>query len=832
MLDRIAKGLAAQFEERRIVVWTDPTGEMRPVFDALSLDGVTKIHLANNEFGVKYRVLRQEPAGRFLIYRDQPRPDDIDNWILDIELAHGTFKADQTAIWRTELGLPDQFDEVIKAHAEFFRSAKRLEQLKSLLKPTDTPGDVRRRMLAICANTRGDIDTVMEALLSDLSRDGDEHMRLITRVGLHDFLWREVQHRHGYGASQPSVKDFALWLFRSVHRAQVGADETLNADAMVFFQRWQNNRNSVEVFNTLSDMIADDLGIEADIAGRDHRNLLEANAFELVDQYLIKALVADVAGQRYPVGDVLRWVRERQTTIWYDKYRDLYQAIRHAAEFQDELARAHLGVTSFDDGITRYANTWFRIDQLYRKFILHTQRAAQPSLLQPLFEQIENQYVNRYLTRLNEAWQVQVDSTAHWSCLQHGLQSGFYVDHVGAFRRKDQRICVIISDALRYECAHELTEMVRQLDRYDAQITPVLGMLPSYTQLGMASLLPHKQLEIAPRGDATVLLDGQNTVGLEARGKLLNAGRTGDRGVAMRFEEFMDLNKDESRAQLSACDVLYIYHNQIDAIGDKIATEDRVFQAAETALDDIVRLVKKLSAANASNVIVTADHGFLYQHRPIEESDFSSAEVAGDEIMSVNRRFVLGRGLRPDHGLAHFKAARLGLAGDMEVMVPKSINRLRRQGSGSRFVHGGASLQEVVVPVVTISKKRQSDVSQVEVSVISANRSITAGQHAVILYQETAVSEKVRARALRVGLWSGSGTPISNLQTLSFELRSENQRERETQVRLLLSRDADAFNGEEVLLKLEEAIDGTSQFRSYKQERFKLQRSIATDFDF
>jgi hypothetical protein len=29
MQDRIAKGLATQFEERRIIVWTDPDGELR-----------------------------------------------------------------------------------------------------------------------------------------------------------------------------------------------------------------------------------------------------------------------------------------------------------------------------------------------------------------------------------------------------------------------------------------------------------------------------------------------------------------------------------------------------------------------------------------------------------------------------------------------------------------------------------------------------------------------------------------------------------------------------------------------------------------------------------
>jgi hypothetical protein len=87
MKDRITKSLAAQFETHRIVVWNDPHGEMGDVYESLDLPDVTKIKLNNDEFGVKYRVLRLEKDRHFLIYRDTPVPPDRDNWILDIELA-------------------------------------------------------------------------------------------------------------------------------------------------------------------------------------------------------------------------------------------------------------------------------------------------------------------------------------------------------------------------------------------------------------------------------------------------------------------------------------------------------------------------------------------------------------------------------------------------------------------------------------------------------------------------------------------------------------------------------------------------------------------------
>jgi uncharacterized protein (TIGR02687 family) len=411
-------------------------------------------------------------------------------------------------------------------------------------------------------------------------------------------------------------------------------------------------------------------------------------------------------------------------------------------------------------------------------------------------------------------------------------QRDFFREHVGDFRRRNQRICVIVSDALRYEIAEELLTRIRNVDRYGAEIAPMLGVLPSYTQLGMAALLPNKALEIADNQTAQVLVNGQSSQGLENRKTLLANGRPGDRADAIKAEEFMRLNRDDSRALLSANDVLYIYHDQVDASAHSLTTEVEAFDAAEQAIEEIIKLVKKLTGANASNIIVTADHGFLYQHRAIEESDFSSAKLAGESILYEDRRFVLGRGLSADHGLRKFTSEQAGLQGSVEILIPKSVNRLRKSGAGSRFVHGGAALQEIVVPVVTISKRRQSDISQVEVTVAGANRVISSGQLGLILYQENPMTEKVQPRRLRIGLWSESGELISDSRELDFDSRSDSARERETNVRLILTKAADAFNGKEVVLRFEEPVSGTQHYRTYRQTRYTLRRAFAGDFDF
>ena len=132
-----------------------------------------------------------------------------------------------------------------------------------------------------------------------------------------------------------------------------------------------------------------------------------------------------------------------------------------------------------------------------------------------------------------------------------------------------------------------------------------------------------------------------------------------------------------------------------------------------------------------------------------------------------------------------------------------------------------------------IYKGRQSDISPVEISILSSpTKTITTSQLSVKLYQESAVSEKVHARTLRLGLFSKEGELVSDSHTIVFDNESDSPREREIQTRLLLGKTADKFNNQEVALRLEEQHQNTSTFKVYKEEKYLLKRSFSNDFDF
>jgi len=829
---QIQAALTRLFQKHRIVFWYDAKNELRDDFEALSLPGIEKIEISNNEYRIKYRLLREEAEQKFLLYRKGPQPSDLDNWLLDVQLAHGEFRTDQVAIWLSELDLGLEFTDVVQSHAEFFQAIKRKEALKKLLNADDTTGQIRVKMLGVCTGSEPRMDAVVENLLQELADGRDDKIKLVDRCSLDGFLWDQMTRCYGYKSDEPGIGDFAIELFKSCYAMGTDGQVKLTGDALVFLKRWKDSRQFEGGFETLSGECAEVLGIEQDLAKLDFRELIDLDYFRLIDQKIISDLVRAVASRTVSSGDVSVWVRQRRQGHWYSECRHLYEAVDYAAQFIYALGEAKLEMNSLAEGVQRYSRFWYQLDQLYRKFTYHMRMSGQASLMGSLADQVENLYSNNYLLKLGDHFQTFVDEASKWEAFPVRKQKAFFEDWVRPFLRKDNKVCVIISDAMRYEIGDELLSLIRQEDRYSAELEPVLSILPSYTQLGMAALLPNKELAIADNDTGTVLVDGQSSQGTANRIKILGKAIS-QRATACKADELMAMKGDDCRALVRDHDVIYIYHNRIDATGDKRESEERVFEAVEETLQDLVRLIKKLTGANANNLLVTSDHGFIYQNRAIDESDFSGVDAEGDQILFRDRRFVLGKGLVDASGLHKFTPEQLGLAGEVEVQIPKSINRLRLKGSGSRYVHGGASLQEVVIPVLKINKKRQSDVTAVEVDILrGASSIISSGQLAVTMYQAGPVTDKIQPRVLRAGIYTEAGDLISDSHELTFDLSSDNPRERELQVRFVLTRKADEANGQEVVLRLTEQHAGTSHYKEYKSLRYIMRRSFTSDFDF
>ncbi|HIJ32815.1 MAG TPA: BREX-1 system phosphatase PglZ type A [Gammaproteobacteria bacterium] len=854
-IGKINQPLTRLFEKHRIIFWYDAKKELRAEYESLELEGVEKVEINNNEFGLKYRLLREQPKQQFLLYKEGAEPEDIDNWLLDIQLANTVFRTDQSALWLSELELPNEFIEIVEQHPAFFDSSKakiktekRKQALKRLLKPDDTLSAVRLKMLAVCANSDARIDNVLEILLSELSVDKEGVINLMIRCQLDGFLWEQVERFYLYQSESPTIKDFSIELFKYCYSIGVdtplltgsGHNEraALGGDALVFFKRWKDSRIHQDAFARLSNRCADLLNIEDDLNQRELKVLMDIDYFEMVDRKIIVDLVKVVEARTASPGDVTLWCRQRRQGYWYDKFNHLYSAIDVASQFIALLETVQFTMPTSTEAVEGYSRYWFKLDQLYRQYIYALKVSGEVSLLSSLSEEIENFYINRYLLPLNNGWQQHVDKMDQWSVPDITQQNNFFHKWVKPYLDNSKKIYVIISDAFRYEAGEEMVSRIRHEDRYQAKLNVALSSLPSYTQLGMASLLPQSTelpLRIADSKSGSVFIGEHSTQGVENRDKALKA-LIGDRAAAVQTKALMEMTRDDSRALLKRHDLIYFYHNRIDHTGDKMQSEGEAFEATDQTFDDLMRIIKKLAGANATNLLMTADHGFIYQNSPVEESDFLSKELSGDvggEVLYKDRRFLLGKSLSTGDLFKSFSAAQLGLVGEVSAVIPKGMQRLRLSGSGSRFVHGGATLQEVVIPVISINKKRQSDTVLVGVDILrSGSQLITSGQLTVTLYQTESVTDKVQSRAFRIGIYTEENILISDLHEVSVDLISENPREREMKLRLVLTQQADAVNGQEVVLRLDEAVAGTNQYKEYKSIRYTVRRSFTSDFDF
>lgn len=189
----------------------------------------------------------------------------------------------------------------------------------------------------------------------------------------------------------------------------------------------------------------------------------------------------------------------------------------------------------------------------------------------------------------------QVDTLSQWKFIDMDAQTNFYEREIAPTLKAGRKIAVIISDALRYEVAQELSERIDRESRFSTKLNMQYSVLPSYTQLGMAALLPHGSLEFDSKDRLYVLADGRSTKGIEARDAILSAVG----GKAIRYDDLTKLKVSEIKELYKSCNVLYVYHNHIDATGDAEKTELETVDACEKTFKELGEVVKNLPAATS-----------------------------------------------------------------------------------------------------------------------------------------------------------------------------------------------------------------------------------------
>lgn len=507
--------------------------------------------------------------------------------------------------------------------------------------------------------------------------------------------------------------------------------------------------------------------------------------------------------------------------------------IGHMAAFYQVLR----GYATLDLGpagrfVETYADELYRCDAAYRHAALAHRRLrreapALAELLREAHAQFLVDYRDAFVHPLNTAWQqaLQAQATADaptgdaspaWE-----RQGAFYDRYVAS---DDQKTAVIVSDALRYEAARELSDRLVQADaRKQAALAPLVAALPTVTAVGMAHLLPHRTLTLRAHGSRVdVEVDGRSSAGTRPRARILEAAQADAHAVAAG--ELQDLSSDEGRALFKQHPLVYVYHDRIDATGDSPKTEGDTPAAVADAIDELEQLIRSLNNWNVYRVVVTADHGFLYMDGDVPASMQEPFPTATGVVLRRNRCLVAAR-CEADGGYRFPLQAVSDLGGDLEVCVPRAVNRYRLSGAGKQFAHGGASLQEMIIPALEVRKGREERAEKVSLRLLSKERTIRSGALRVELLQKEAVSSSYQARTVTVALYDDE-TPVSDEKTLTFDATASDPTERTETLILTLGPDANRLNF--CTLQVYD-VDDHNRLNPVVSQRYSIQRLIEQD---
>ena len=784
-LKQIIDRLNAEFtgETRKLVFWYDDKAEFAEDMEMVELQNAKIYHLQpDNQFYTKYFLERVDKTTNYLIYAPFPKPDVRDNHLEDTMLYSRRFFADRASLLSVDLGIEEKYKPVIEKHIKFFANKERTQRFYDLEIENFNEENILVGLLsAVCKARTCSFEEVVRIVLTDGELVDNAFLQEFEKYDLLSAFWQLCEQHFGYTDTKPSLERLLVTLFVTYTGRYVQAElpaawksfvSYKSGNIIAFLDSLMNSVLYRDKYDALSAHVAKGLNVLSAFAGMRVDDLVECDTFLAVDQVLVKWLIGRLVSEDIGAivnGFTIPELCEKRAKMHFGrKTGKTYQMLSSAYSMVKE-ADYHVA-----DGlkpiIDRYLAADYNMDQQYRKFYYYYDQLESTESFEPLRELVENIYTNEYLACLLPAWNAGIQQDAAFSAIP--LQREFYNANL---RYTKERTVVIISDAMRYEVGQELFARMQDDPKCTAKLSVQLSVLPSYTRLGMAALLPHKTLEMTD--DFQVLADGILCDNLAGRQQVLQSYNPDS--VCVQFDDIKNLKVAELRDVLTKRQIIYVYHNQIDARGDKANTEDEVFNACEEAVQEIMDLIHRISVSgNTYHFIVTADHGFIYKRDKLTESDKISGKSADKAF--VNRRFIVSKAALEDDGIDHMSMGRvLGNEDSKVVSYPVSSNVFKVAGGGANYVHGGSSPQEMLVPVLEFKMERgHMETKNAEIALVSIVHKITNLITSMDFIQSDAVSDTVKAAKYRIFFLSEDNEKISNENSYVADSREENAQKR------------------------------------------------------
>lgn len=738
-------------------------------------------------FGTKYKLENDWKNEKVvLLFKEEDRPKDeasrLKFPLLDLLEANMEYKEDDYASFIQQYHLPEKLTPFIKRNMTLLQSNRIMQLLQNYLTPEAFGEDVFYR--AVISDLLGQKkvleweDIVIRLIIMDANHEQKKGQDFFARLYRHQEIDKALQAKltalFGCGYL-PNDEDKMRDIAESIKYNSF--TQLLETSANDLYKKYKiTSRLTVEQMNRVLDRAMSD----RTLAGPFNEALAKLGA-EVAEDEIIR--VYGIDANYFYVTEALCWpiiataAKERLQAEPQDvieKMRDLSLKLPETANIQTVIAFVQnlalyydkirglgtLKLNTPEQYVQKYLNEFYQVDYFYRQALeaYHTVM-DQANPIEQTLNEVKRQLDQDYATVTN------IFNLEWLNCVQEkgeafkGLslnhQEDFYKDNIDPNIKQ----VVIISDALRYEVAVELMQELAK-EKHIANLAPCLAMLPTETKFCKQAILPHNRLTLQ---GAEMANDGVVLTLIEQRTEQVK--KFCPDAICVKYDDVMN-GDTQSKRELFKKPLVIIYHDTIDEASHNQSTFD-VIHACHRAVEQLTALVRRCHATwNVNNVLVTADHGFIYNDMKFTEKDKHSIT---EDAIEKKTRYYLTTSSAPVEGIVKFQLSEVSAiqsSTPVFVAVPEGTNRLSAPG-GYNFAHGGATLQELIVPVIHSVLKRLDKTEKVNVILLSNKLNLVNSRVKFTLIQSEAVSMTLIERKVVCCVFDGN-KPVTDEQVVTL----------------------------------------------------------------
>lgn len=796
-----------EFYNRRIIFWYDEDREFEEKLEDLELENAKVVVLTgHNNFEIKKLLSVDDRSNNYLVYSPLSYDKPDDDWLIHIELYSEEFRSDLNSIWISEMGLATTpvVRKQVKAYKKFFNAKDRRAKVAALNNNITTAAQMHLVvMAAICGMKDMQPNNIIHAVINaGLDMDTNTIYQNFLSYHADKPFWMMVAKATGYNEGDDcNLGRLAIHMLLTATTRTMKSESLAGLDSFIsvphqaycydFISDWLHSDENSQLYE-IARYAEEEARLSQRFAKLPVEELVDTECFPCINEVILEKLMTEISDHIISVDMIRNTVEKRRTMVWYDTVDCYYDGILQVANMQQFFLDHSAGFHTVEarNVWAEYTSEYYVMDTFYRQYHLAFQRSLTKGnyviddLFKHVAEKVEGLYTTWFIGQLGANWSdaCAEDLEKYGRILDVPQQVDFYNNYV---KKADSRVFIIISDAFRYEVASTLTEQLRRETQSKVELKSCAAIFPTVTKFGMAALLPHNKLEVVEKqgGGLQVLADGQSTEANNRDKVLKNADQN---SVALQYKNIIGLKRAERTALVKGMDVVYIYHDKVDEASH--TSDSAVFPACDDAITEIKNLIRIIvNEFGGTNIYVTADHGFLYTYSPLTEDSKVDKTTPSEHDVEIDRRYLITRkGVKPDFLLpVNF----LDGDSDFDGFAPRESVRIKKKGGGLNFVHGGISLQEMVVPVIEYKylrndskayqrNKDKYDTKPVTLSLLSASHKISNMIFSLNFYQKEAVGDNREAATYLLYFTDASGKQISDTQKIIADKTSDNGQDR------------------------------------------------------